>query len=139
MLIKIVAYFGVYMCLTTVAVGAVHCGNSEPRIVCNGVKIVKSLMRQISEMDSIKLLPGVEIVQNEKQDYLATNEVDTFDMKGKDYGLLGQIGRFLKSHDVKINLSEIVKKDDVEEIYRSVVNLVQNQDVAGERCSFIVA
>ena len=80
-------------------------------------------------------MPGVELIQNDSENESSINEIDsTFDIADGNFGLLGQIANFLKSHDVKINLSEIIKKDDVEQIYKNVenaVNLVQNKGVSG--------
>lgn len=115
-------------------------GNS---LSCYGAKMVRNAIKQLASEKSLKLMPGVEIAQAETQQsdeerQRAYNEV-TSDQE--DTGPLGWITRYLTSHELKVNLGEMIRKSDLQRVVRTTLMTVHEAmsgDVEGSfRCEIV--
>ncbi|XP_062540354.1 uncharacterized protein LOC134208385 isoform X2 [Armigeres subalbatus] len=107
------------------------CAGVESEFYCFGSKIVQNGLKRLSGEKSLKLFTGVEVVaasprKGDAEAYRSINEVD-FD----DTSVLGRITRYLTSHEVKINVGEILRKSDIPNVIQTMVKNVQ-EEMRGE-------
>jgi hypothetical protein len=98
------------------------CINSENPTVCRGVNFVSKAFNQIlvnQNDETLKLLPGLEIVQNEN----INNVNDERSMpEQNNETFLSRLGKYLQTHDLKIKFSDLVGKTDLQEVVNNVFN-----------------
>ncbi|CAO1426529.1 unnamed protein product [Diamesa hyperborea] len=109
----------------------VECENSENPLACRGSNILNKVINHITKRsdDTLKLLPGLEIVQNENvnevksaNDERASKENDT---------VLVRIQRYLKTHDLKVKFSDLIGKADLQENVNKLFNEARKKDKGG--------
>lgn len=111
----------------------VECENSENPLACRGSNILNKVINHITKRsdDTLKLLPGLEIVQNENVNEVksangerASKENDT---------VLVRIQRYLKTHDLKVKFSDLIGKADLQENVNKLFNgVMHDPEVVGE-------
>ena len=111
----------------------VECENSENPLACRGSNILNKVINHITKRsdDTLKLLPGLEIVQNENvnevksaNDERASKENDT---------VLVRIQRYLKTHDLKVKFSDLIGKADLQENVNKLFNgVMHDPEVVGK-------
>lgn len=108
------------------------CVNSDSPTVCRGVNFVSKAFNQIisnQHDETLKLLPGLEIVQNEN----INNVNDERSMPEQaNETFLTRLGKYLQTHDLKIKFADMVGKTDLQEVINNVFN---NDDpaIVGEK------
>lgn len=97
------------------------CANSENPIACKSVNFLSKAFNQVlsnTHDETIKILPGLEIVQNENINTIGTIN-DERSMSEQEPMLL-RIAKYLQTHDLKIKFSDILGKTDLQEIVNNV-------------------
>lgn len=112
------------------------CANSDT--MCRGVNFVSKAFNQIisnQHDETLKLLPGLEIVQNENINNV--NNVERSMPEQSNETFLTRLGKYLQTHDLKIKFSEMVGKTDLQEVINNVFN---NDDpaIVGEENEFVM-
>jgi hypothetical protein len=98
------------------------CANSENVAVCRGVNFVSKAFNQIlsnQNDETLKLLPGLEIVQNEN---INNVNVERSMPEQNNETFLSRLGKYLQTHDLKIKFSDLVGKTDLQEVINNVFN-----------------
>lgn len=101
---------------------ASDCANSENPLVCRGVNLVSKTFNQIltnQNDETLKLLPGLEIVQNEN---INNVNVERSMPEQNNETFLSRLGKYLQTHDLKIKFSDLVGKTDLQEVVNNVFN-----------------
>ena len=96
------------------------CVNSENPAVCRGVNFVSKTFNQIisnQNDETLKLLPGLEIVQNEN---INNVNVERSMPEKSNETFLSRLGKYLQTHDLKIKFSDLVGKTDLQEVINNV-------------------
>lgn len=111
------------------------CANSENPIACRSVTFLSRAFNQVisNHDDTLKILPGLEIVQNENVNKINNGNDEVRSMpEQQNETILTRIAKYLQTHDLKIKFSDMVAKTDLQEVVNSVLN---NDDpaVEGER------
>lgn len=116
-----------------VNVNGEECENSENPLACRGSNILNKVINHITKRsdDTLKLLPGLEIVQNENinevksaNDERASKDNDT---------VLTRIQRYLNSHDLKVKFSDLIGKGDLQEGVNKLFNgVMHDPEVVGK-------
>lgn len=98
------------------------CVNSDNPIACRGVNFLSKALNQVisNHDDTLKILPGLEIVQNENVNKV-NNANDERSMPEKsNETIMTRIAKYLQTHDLKIKFSDMVGKTDLQEVVNSV-------------------
>lgn len=114
------------------------CVTSDNPIACRSVSFLSRALNQVitSHDDTLKILPGLEIVQNENVNRINNGNDEVRSMPQQNETILMRVAKYLQTHDLKIKFSDMVGRVDLQE----VVNGVLNNDepaVEGERSRFI--
>lgn len=103
------------------------CANSDNAIACRSMSLLSKAFNQVISNqnvndESVKLLPGVEIIQNEIVNSIvhANDERSMLD-KGNET-ILARLAKYLQTHDVKIKFSDMIGKADLQEVVNNVFN-----------------
>lgn len=101
------------------------CVNSDNPIACRGVNFLSKALNQVisNHDDTLKILPGLEIVQNENVNNVnnVNNINDERSMPEKsNETILTRIAKYLQTHDLKIKFADMVGKTDLQEVVNSV-------------------
>lgn len=103
------------------------CVNSENPVVCRGANFLTKVLNQVTRDETVPLLPGLEIVQNENA-YTVNKENDERSMtESSNETVLTRLAKYLKTHDLKIKFSDMLGKTDLQEV---VNNIFSNDDPA---------
>jgi len=122
----------------------VDCANSENPNACRSANLLTKVFNQVTSnngADTLKLLPGVEIVENENINKLSssgsssTNDERSMPEKSNET-IFTRIAKYLKTHDLKIKFADIVGKTDLQEVVNNVFN-TDDPAVNGELFSLI--
>lgn len=95
------------------------CVSSENPITCRGVNLLSKALNQVitNHDDTLKILPGLEIVQNENVNKVNKDNVER--SMPENETILTRFGKYLQTHDLKIKFSDIVGKTDLQEVVNS--------------------
>jgi hypothetical protein len=107
------------------------CVNSESPVMCRGANFVSKALNQIlsnQHDETLKLLPGLEIVQNEN---INNVNVERSMPEQANETFLTRLGKYLQTHDLKIKFSDIVGKTDLQEVINNVFN--DDPAIVGEK------
>lgn len=108
------------------------CTNSENPIACRGVSFISRALNQVisNHDDTLKILPGLEIVQNENVNKISGGNERVRSMsEQQNETILTKVAKYLQTHDLKIKFSDMVGKTDLQEVVNSVLS---NDDPAVE-------
>lgn len=101
------------------------CANSENPIVCRSANFLAKALNQVvtnQDEETLKLLPGLEIVENENINKVYDeNDKRSMDEQ-KNETFFVRIAKYLQTHDLKIKFSDIVGKTDLQEVVNNVFN-----------------
>lgn len=103
------------------------CLNSENPLACKSVNFLSKAFNQVlsnTHDETIRILPGLEIVQNENINSIGGMN-DERSMSEQQEPMLLRIAKYLQTHDLKIKFSDILGKTDLQEI---VNNVFSNDD-----------
>lgn len=114
-----------------------ECVNSENPVMCRGANFVSKAFNQIianQHDETLKLLPGLEIVQNEN---INNVNVERSMSEQSNETFLSRLGKYLQTHDLKIKFADMVGKTDLQEVINNVFN---NDDpaIVGEKDEIFV-
>uniref|UniRef100_A0A182Q5Q3 Uncharacterized protein n=1 Tax=Anopheles farauti TaxID=69004 RepID=A0A182Q5Q3_9DIPT len=107
------------------------CGGAEGGISCHGAKIVRNLVRRLARSgnadDTLKLYPGVEIVEaiSAEERERSLNEVTD-----DDRSIFGRFARYLQNHELKINFGQLVQRSDIQEAIRTAFGAMDQEVIA---------
>ncbi|XP_065088810.1 uncharacterized protein Osi5 [Ochlerotatus camptorhynchus] len=107
------------------------CAGMGNSVSCYGAKMVRNVVKQLASEKSLQLVPGVEIVEavtQRNEEERAYNEITS---EPEDTGLLGRITRYLTSHELKINLGEMIRKSELQRMVRTTLTTV-HEEIAGD-------
>ena len=107
------------------------CAKSENPIACRSVTFLSKAFNQVvSSDDTIKLLPGLEIVQNENINKVNnTNDERSLNEKTNNT-FFARLAKYLQTHDLKVKFADIVGKVDLQEIVNG--SLSKSDSTEGE-------
>lgn len=113
------------------------CANSDNPIACRGVNFLSKALNQVisNHEDTVKILPGLEIVQNENSNTVNNvNDERSMPEQSKET-IIVRVAKYLQTHDLKIKFSDLIGKTDVQEVVNNVFN---NDDpaVVGKKQQF---
>lgn len=104
----------------------VDCVNSENPVACRGVNFLSKAFNQVVSNhndETLKLLPGLEIVQNDNINSVNNNANDERSMpEQQNETIFSRIAKYLQTHDLKIKFSDMVGKTDLQEVVNTVFN-----------------
>uniref|UniRef100_A0AAG5D1I3 Protein osiris 5 n=1 Tax=Anopheles atroparvus TaxID=41427 RepID=A0AAG5D1I3_ANOAO len=109
------------------------CGTSEGALSCHGAKIVRNLVKRLArsgkaeEVGVVKLFPGVEIVQagSAEERERSFNEV-----QDEERTVFGRVGKYLQSHEIKINFGQLLKRSDIQDAIRTAFGAMDQEVIA---------
>lgn len=132
--------FSIVAVISCARANEIDCVNSENPLACRGVNFLSKALNQVitNHDDTLKILPGLEIVQNEN-----LHEINQISKSNYERSMTEQtndtvftrIAKYLQTHDLKVKFSDMVGKTDLQEIVNTVFN---NDDpaVVGEWSGF---
>lgn len=100
------------------------CAKSDNPIACRGVNFLSKALNQVisNHDDIVKILPGLELVQNENSNSLDNaNDERSMPEQSKET-ILVRVAKYLQTHDLKIKFSDLIGKTDVQEMVNTVFN-----------------
>lgn len=102
------------------------CLNSENPVACRGANFLAKAFNQVvsshEEHETMRLLPGLEIVQNENMNHVYDGHDERSMAEQQSENFITRIAKYLQTHDVKIKFSEMLGKTDLQEIVNNVFN-----------------
>jgi hypothetical protein len=102
------------------------CMNSENPIACRGANFLAKAFNQVvtnhDEHETLRLLPGLEIVQNENINHVYHGNDERSMAEQQNENFITRVAKYLQTHDLKIKFSELVGKTDLQEIVNNVFN-----------------
>ncbi|XP_052863715.1 uncharacterized protein LOC128270355 [Anopheles cruzii] len=110
------------------------CGTGEGSLSCHGAKVARHLLKRLArpvkleEVSVVKLFPGVEIVDvsDGEERERSLNEVTE-----EDRTVFGRVGKYLQSHEIKINFGQLLKRSDIQDAIRTAFGSL-DQDVIAD-------
>lgn len=118
-----VLIFSILVVTATAAGDFSDCANSENPVACRGVNFLSKALNQVitnNHDETIKLLPGLEIIQNENINTIGSTN-DERSMSEQE-PILIRVAKYLQTHDLKIKFSDIIGKTDLQEVINNVFN-----------------
>lgn len=129
--------------VSTVAGDLSDCVNSENPLACKSVNFLSKAVNQVlanTHDETIRILPGLEIVQNENLNSI--NGMNDERSMSEQEPMLLRVAKYLQTHDLKIKFSDILGKTDLQEIVNNVFNnddpLVNGEFKPSESMKFTV-
>ncbi|XP_055586638.1 uncharacterized protein LOC129739241 [Uranotaenia lowii] len=115
--------------------GNKDCSDAESTFLCYGRQMLRTVLKRLANERSLRLMPGIEIVEishSPEERERAFNEVDGSDgaSGGGPVGILQRVARYLANHELKINLGELARRSDLQDVVRSTLKTM-SQDVLG--------
>lgn len=98
------------------------CLNSENPIACRGANFLAKAFNQVAsndEEETLPLLPGLELVQNDNINNVY-NERSMTETESEPF--IMRVAKYLQTHDLKIRFSEILGKTDLQEVVNNIFN-----------------
>ncbi|XP_058118113.1 uncharacterized protein LOC131289490 [Anopheles ziemanni] len=130
----------VFLCVVvlvgcTLALGSAQkdCGTSEGALSCHGAKIVRNLVKRLArsgkseEVGVVKLFPGVEIVDASGSE---DRERSFNEVPDEDRTVFGRVGKYLQSHEIKINFGQLLKRSDIQDAIRTAFGSMDQEVIA---------
>lgn len=107
------------------------CAKSDNSIACRSVSFLSRALNQVvsSHDDTLKILPGLEIVQNENVNKVNNANDERSMPEPNNNTFLSRLARYLQTHDLKVKFADIVGKTDLQEV---VNGLNSNDQTEGE-------
>lgn len=104
------------------------CLGVKNSMYCFGTKIVQNGLKRLASEKSLQIMPGLEIVEaapqgSAEEGYRSYNEINN----EEDTGVLGRVSRYLANHELKVNLGEMMRKNDLQNVLRTI-----QDDMVGE-------
>lgn len=111
------------------------CAKSENPVACRGVNFLSRAFNQVvsNHDDSLKILPGLEIVQNENVNKVNNANDERSMPEQNNNTFLSRLAKYLQTHDLKIKFADIVGRTDLQEV---VNGLNSNNPTEGEKNIF---
>jgi Protein of unknown function (DUF1676) len=111
------------------------CVHSESPIACRSVNFLTKAFNQVvtnHNEETLSLLPGLEIVQNENANKIHHENDERSINEQHNESFFMRLAKYLQTHDMKIKFSEMVGKTDLQDIVNNVFN---NDDpaIVGEK------
>ncbi|XP_049547965.1 uncharacterized protein LOC125959197 [Anopheles darlingi] len=106
----------------------------EGALSCHGAKVVRNLVKRLArpvkvdETGGLKLFPGVEIVEltnGAEERERSFNEVTE-----EERTVFGRIGKYLQSHEIKINFGQLLKRSDIQDAIRTAFGSMDQEVIA---------
>ncbi|XP_053698683.1 uncharacterized protein LOC128745635 [Sabethes cyaneus] len=105
------------------------CVEADSPLSCYGAKMFRNVMKRLTREKSLRLTPGVEVIavggDNNEEQQRSINEIGD-----EREGIFDRIGRYLTTHELKINVGEILRRGDIQDVVRSVFGTVQRELLA---------
>ncbi|XP_062705638.1 uncharacterized protein LOC134283976 [Aedes albopictus] len=103
------------------------CSGVKNSMYCFGSMMVQNGLKRLASEKSLQIAPGLEVVETASQEsadegYRSFNEV-----KEEDTGVLARVSRYLANHELKINLSEMMRKNELQNVLKTI-----QDDMVGE-------
>jgi hypothetical protein len=103
------------------------CSNSENPIACRSANFLAKALNQVvastNNEETLRLLPGLEIIQNENVNHIFHGDNDERSMaEQNNETFFMRMAKYLQTHDLKIKFSDMVGKTDLQEIVNNVFN-----------------
>jgi hypothetical protein len=121
---NVLLIFSILVISTKAASDFSDCVNSESPVACRGMNFLSKALNQIitnNHDETIPLLPGLEIIQNENINTIEHNN-DERSMSSEQEPILLRVAKYLQTHDLKIKFSDIIGKTDLQEVVNNVFN-----------------
>lgn len=99
------------------------CAKSENPFACRGVNILSKAFNQVvsSHDDTLKIIPGLEIVQNENVNKVNNANDERSMPEQSNNTFLSKLAKYLQTHDLKVKFADIVGKTDLQEVVNGVL------------------
>lgn len=101
------------------------CADSENPIACRSVNFLSKAFNQVVSSqgdETLKLLPGLEIVQNDNINAVNNvNDVRSMAEQSNE-SVFTRIAKYLQTHDLKIKFADMIGKTDLQEVINNVFN-----------------
>lgn len=111
----------------------VDCTNSENPIACRGVNfLTKAFTQVVTSGETVKLLPGLEIVQNDNINRVSNDNDERSLPEPGNETIFSRIAKYLQTHDLKIKFSDMVGKTDLQEVVSNVFSVQDDPAVVGK-------
>ncbi|XP_062540352.1 uncharacterized protein LOC134208384 [Armigeres subalbatus] len=107
------------------------CAGVENTVSCFGSKMVQNGLKRLASEKSLRIVPGVEIVEatphdSDEEAYRSFNEIQE-----EETGVLGRVTRYLGNHELKINLGEMMGKIELRNVLQTTLKSFQD-DMVGD-------
>lgn len=107
------------------AIGS-ECQESDLPLLCHGARVARSVVT----MKPVKLMDGVEIVSIVNG---SGGETKSRSASSTGYAYADRVMQYLQSHEVKINLHEVLQKTGVSDaVARAMKEIESENEVVGE-------
>lgn len=116
--------FSIVAVVSCARANEIDCANSENPLACRGVNFLSKALNQVitNHDDTLKILPGLEIVQNENLNKVSKSNDERSMPEQSNDTVFMRIAKYLQTHDLKIKFSDMVGKTDLQEIVNTVFN-----------------
>jgi Protein of unknown function (DUF1676) len=115
----------VLLVASAVASESTDCANSDNPIACRGVNFLSKAVNQVinNHDDTLKVFPGLEIVQNENINKVNANDERSMpEHQNQPETVFSRIAKYLQTHDLKIKFADMVGRTDLQEVINAVMN-----------------
>ena len=138
-----------YYCCLSIALGLlIFKVTAAQSSICNGYELMENCDENIVHSKSaradeeiiqklkeknIKLLPGLEIIQAEDDSVNNKNNSNNNSDIGRNMGYIERVLKYLRSHELKINLHNVIEKSTLNNIMASTFKeLDQENEIGGK-------
>ncbi|KAL9694201.1 hypothetical protein quinque_013486 [Culex quinquefasciatus] len=102
------------------------CARLDSAWSCYGGRILRNVVKQFAAEKSLELMPGVEIVQVDRSGEERNRELNEVDDRD-DGSVTGSVTRYLTNHELKVNLGEMVRKSEIQNVVRATLETVHHE------------
>lgn len=116
--------FSIVAVVSCARANEIDCASSENPLACRGVNFLSKAINQVitNHDDTLKILPGLEIVQNENLNQISKSNDERSMSEQSNDTVFMRVAKYLQTHDLKVKFSDMVGKTDLQEIVNTVFN-----------------
>lgn len=122
------------ICFTNAQHSELDCDKSDQPIACRSSQLINNIVSHIvsrnGDDETLKILPGIEIIQNEQTNTVNSNERSMHNGVKENDTILSRVTRYLQTHDLKVKFSDLVGKADLQDAVNTFFG-DNNQPMAG--------
>lgn len=128
------------ICFTSAQNTELDCDKSDQPIACRSSQLINNIVSHIvsrnDDDETLKILPGIEIIQNEQKNTVNSNERSMHNGVKENDTILSRVTRYLQTHDLKVKFSDLVGKADLQDAVNTFFG-DSNQPMTGMLINFL--